>query len=173
MFRLADVARTIDPENSAALLNDLRNWFARGVLHYTVDPAEGVEPDQPASKPGSPGLLSRHRVIQVAITVHLVRLGLPPKEAAHIAGSFSDVSTPPRLPGMLFPRGETVLAVWRRGAGPFERRVLNPDPRETARDLSFRVAGSAGLPPALITINCGDLLRSLEPLIGPSPAYPV
>ncbi|MFC7661505.1 hypothetical protein ACFQWF_00140 [Methylorubrum suomiense] len=163
MFRLADVARTIDPENSATLLTDLRNWFARGVLFYTVDPEQGVDPDQPASKPGSPGLLSRHRVIQAAITAHLVRLGVPPKDAAFAAGSFSDFSIPPRLPGMLFPRGETVLAVWRRGAGPFERRVLNPDPRESVRDLSFRVAGSDGLPPALITLNCGDLLRSLEP----------
>ena len=173
MFRLADVARTIDPENSAALLTDLRNWFARGVLIWTVDPAEGVDPDQPAWKPGSPGLLSRHRVIQAAITAHLVRLGVPPKDAAFAGGSFSDFSTPPRLPGMLFPRGETVLAVWRRGAGPFERRVLNVDPRESPRDISFRVAGGGSLPLALITINCGDLLRSLEPLIGPPPAYPV
>lgn len=166
MYPLAAAAAVIDPENSVARVATFRTWFARGVIRYSPDPAEGVDADQAPARAGVAGLLSRHRVIQLAIAAQLADLGLPPKEAADVAVAFSDTAAPPRFPGALFPTGETTLCVWREASGQIRRRVLSHAAIDGLERIRQLLGGAKPLTEALITIDCRAVLRGLEALIG-------
>lgn len=102
-------------------LETLKNWVFRrpAAVLLTAD-------DQAASAKGSPIRYSFNRVMQIAITAELVRLGWQPRQAAMVAVSFTDVSNggpativddasnldphpDDRGPGELFRTGRTLL----------------------------------------------------------------
>ncbi|MBY0256131.1 hypothetical protein [Methylobacterium sp.] len=159
MYTLAAAAAVIDPMNSVARVATFRTWLARGIIRYS-------ETDQAPARAGVAGLLSRHRVIQLAIAAQLVDLGLPPKEAADVAVAFSDTAAPPRFPGILFPTGETTLCVWREASGEIRRRVLNHAATDGLDRIRQLLGGAKPLTEALIVIDCRAVLHGLEALIG-------
>jgi hypothetical protein len=106
----------------------LKNWISRdppAVLLTASDRASHVS--------GRPHLLTFRRVMQIAITAELVRLGWGPRAAAIAAASFTDSGNSRRPPGELYEDGITLLVArpgedepsfkvvnWKHGATPFE-----------------------------------------------------
>lgn len=166
MHRLNALAPLIDSVDPQARLATVRMWFSRGYLHYT-------EEDQAPAGSGSVGMLSRFRCIQVAIACQLADLGVPPKEAAAAALAFSDVSGSPRLPGSLYRTGQTILAVWRDEDGQYRRRVINPTSKDPLGRIRLMLGGTQPVRGALILVDCGEVIRTLEPLLGSPPASSV
>jgi hypothetical protein len=88
----------------------LKNWVSRRPAAVLL-----TKEDQVASAKGSPIRYSFNRVMQIAITAELVRMGWQPRPAAMLAVQFSDLGfgplgdQPGRDPGELFPTGRTVL----------------------------------------------------------------
>jgi hypothetical protein len=96
----------------------LKNWVSRRPAAVLL-----TKDDQAASAKGSPIQYSFRRVMQVAITAELVRLGWQPRPAAMVAITFTDLSwggsawigdepqhdPDARNPGQLFSTGRTFL----------------------------------------------------------------
>lgn len=163
MYRLSDVAASVDPTNAASRAGSLRMWFARGALQWSAENAHEDGRDQPPAKAGSVGRLSRFRVIQIAIAVRLSDLGLAPNEATAAAAAFSDFGTAERLPSQLFADGSTVLFVWRTDTGDVAQRVVNARSTDSFDRLRFFLPGQ---PRGVIAIDCGAVLDDLAGLIG-------
>lgn len=97
----------------------LRNWISRDPPAITLR-----EHDRKALKSGKPHLFTYRRVLQVALTADLVRLGFPPRKAGMMAAGFTDVgdvAIPPlgdhgdeaeRQPGELYADGLTFLIAY-------------------------------------------------------------
>ena len=99
-------------------VNTLRSWLQNGVISLG-------NLDENATQGGT-RKLSYRRVLQVAVMVALVDLGVPPARASNAAFLFSDCGTQlhlnggvvVRLPGELYPEPFTVLIVHPDAQGP-------------------------------------------------------
>ena len=80
----------------------LGQWLATGVLKLT-------DRDVRSTGSGVRVGLSRQRILQVAITRHLVLQGVTVSKAVCAAAKFTDEYQKGRLPGELFPDGRTYL----------------------------------------------------------------
>jgi hypothetical protein len=111
----------------------LKNWVSRKpqVIFLTKGERDAVEA-------GGGLLFSFQRALQIALTAKIVKTGMKPRDAAIVAGSFTDIGegplgdTPGRNPCKLFNDGLTVLAWY-----PDEAlgRVMNLHPTTRAHDL--------------------------------------
>ncbi|TPG44222.1 hypothetical protein EAH89_27785 [Roseomonas nepalensis] len=103
-------------------LSTLKNWMMRDPPIILMKKDRG---DSERGGRGSPLLFSFNRVLQIAITAELVRMGLAPRRAADISLGFSDAGDTAagfvgdqcleeavqqmRSPGQLYPEGLTLL----------------------------------------------------------------
>ncbi|OUJ02739.1 hypothetical protein HK15_04470 [Acetobacter orientalis] len=96
----------------------MRGWIKRKII--LAEPDDDV---RAVKAQGSPYLLSFARVMQIAITAHLEKLGIPPSLGGRLALKFTDIGEavswwgddmPPinRRPGQLYSEGYTILAVY-------------------------------------------------------------
>jgi hypothetical protein len=74
---------------------------------------------------------SLRRVLQIALTTELSRLGIGPSRAAKAAFEFSDRGNPGRPIGELYPLGRTLLVGLPRG----ESKVINIPPDQSISDV--------------------------------------
>jgi hypothetical protein len=72
--------------------------------------------DKLPSGSGDPHLMCIETVLQLAITVELVRLRVQPKAAARAARTFTNEGEPGRKPGSCFTHGKTILVITPDGA---------------------------------------------------------
>lgn len=142
-------------------LATLRNWLSRKpqVVLMTEEERENVGH-------GHPILLSRDRVVQIAITARLVALGWQPRAATEAAIVFSDSSEgplpgqPARWPGQPFPTGLTFLiAHGGRWAGDEAAELLNITGQE--QDALLLVRALMGLKPAAV-LDLGAMVKDVE-----------
>jgi hypothetical protein len=108
----------------------LRNWISRDPPAITLR-----EHDRKALRSGKPHLFTYRRVLQVALTADLVRLGFAPRKAGMMAAGFTevgDVTIPKggadreeaeRLPGELYPDGLTFLIAYPEDDVSYIQRV--------------------------------------------------
>lgn len=112
-FFSTDVARA-----TGVSLATLKNWISRDPPAVLMSDA-----DRQSSTSGRSHLFTFNRIMQVALTAELVRLGIGPRRAGLLAATFTDTdigSRPagpraeamPRTPGQLFSEGATVLIAY-------------------------------------------------------------
>lgn len=100
-------------------LPTLKTWFARGDIALLKDETPGR---------GRERRFSLRRVMQIALVVRLARAGASPSAASIAAAKWTDVGRPDRLPGGLFPKGQSyfVARIDRDGSVP-RAEVTNSD----------------------------------------------
>jgi hypothetical protein len=121
----------------------LQRMFQRN--HVTLQPC-----DVPSKGCGENRGLSIRRILQIAITTELSRLGIGPSRAAKAAFVFTDHSNPGRGIGELFPLGRTVLM----GLADGQSKVINIPPDLTIAD----VLSNDG---AAFVIDCGNVVAKV------------
>jgi hypothetical protein len=102
MFKTSEAARAIGMPQRTML-----SWLDRRVVSL----GDG---DVDAGTSGIPRMMCMERVIQVAISYELNRLGLNPTRASEAAAHFTDRSQPGRAAGKLFANNRTYLVVTAR-----------------------------------------------------------
>jgi hypothetical protein len=121
----------------------LQRLFQRN--HVTIQPC-----DVPSKGCGENRGLSMRRILQIAITTELSRLGIGPSRAAKAAFLFTDRANPGRNVGEPFPLGRTVLV----GLPDGQSKVICIPPDLTIAD----VLSSDG---AAFIIDCGSVVAKV------------
>jgi hypothetical protein len=121
----------------------LQRMFQRH--HVTLQPC-----DVPSKGCGENRGLSIRRILQIAITTELSRLGIGPSRAAKAAFEFTDKGNAGRAVGELYPIGRTLLV----GLPRAESKVVNIPP-----DLSISDVLSADS--AAFLIDCGNVVEKV------------
>jgi hypothetical protein len=121
----------------------LQRLFQRN--HVTLQPC-----DVPSKGCGENRGLSLRRIMQIAITTELSRLGIGPSRAAKAAFQFTDHGNPGRGVGELFPLGRTVLM----GLANGQSKVINIPPDLTIADV-LSTDGAAFI------IDCGNVVSKV------------
>jgi hypothetical protein len=118
----------------------LQRMFQRN--HVTLQPC-----DIPSKGCGENRGLSIRRILQIAFTTELSRLGIGPSRAAKAAYEFTDRGNPGRGVGELYPLGRTVLM----GLADGQSKVINIPPDLTIADV-LSTDGAAFI------IDCGNVV---------------
>lgn len=121
----------------------LQRLFQRN--HVTIQPC-----DVPSKGCGENRGLSMRRILQIAITTELSRLGIGPSRAAKAAFQFTDRSNPGRAVGEAYPLGRTVLL----GLADGQSKVINIPPDLTIADV-LSTDGAAFI------IDCGSVVAKV------------
>lgn len=94
--------------------------------HITLQPC-----DVPSRGCGENRGYSQRRIIQIALTTELTRLGIGPSRAAKAAFEFSDKGSTDRPVGELYPLGQTLLV----GLPDGKSKVINVPPDKSISDV--------------------------------------
>jgi hypothetical protein len=121
----------------------LQRMFQRN--HVTLQPC-----DIPSKGCGENRGLSIRRILQIAFTIELSRLGIGPSRAAKAAFEFTDRGNAGRGIGELFPLGRTVLM----GLADGQSKVINIPPDLTIADV-LSTDGAAFI------IDCGNVVEKV------------
>jgi hypothetical protein len=124
-------------------LATLQRYLQRN--HITLQPC-----DVPSRGCGENRGYSQRRVLQIALTTELARLGIGPSRAAKAAFEFTDRGNTGRTVGELFPLGRTLLVGLPRG----ESKVINIPPDMSISD----VLSNDG---AAFIIDCGNVVAKV------------
>lgn len=117
--------------------NTLRNWMRQ------PEPAILLrKSDRAAADTGSINLFTGRRVLQIAITAELCRLGFPPRKSGMMAAFFTDAGTGRRPPCKLYPEPDGTLLV-AHGISDLPHIVRAPNQQVPLR-LLFGPRGDAG-----------------------------
>lgn len=121
---------------------------------------EGPSHERMATGSGRSHLFTWRRVMQIALTAELVRLGLPPRKAGIVAAGFTDVGDGAgqwgdgpvkfdRLPGEMYPSGLTVLVT---SPDTDTGRVVNVGGKSSLAEVFFHGTRRAAAV-ALVNVN--------------------
>ncbi|SDE12188.1 hypothetical protein SAMN05216337_102059 [Bradyrhizobium brasilense] len=124
-------------------LATLQRYLQRN--HITLQPC-----DVPSRGCGENRGYSLRRVLQIALTTELTRLGIGPSRAAKAAFEFTDRGNPGRGVGELFPLGRTLLVGLPRG----DSKVMNIPPDQTISDVLSDDS-------AAFIIDCGNVVAKV------------
>ncbi|UGX97103.1 hypothetical protein G6321_00019000 [Bradyrhizobium barranii subsp. barranii] len=105
-------------------LTTLQRYLQRS--HITLQPC-----DVPSRGCGENRGYSQRRIIQIALTTELARLGIGPSRAAKAAFEFSDKGNTGRPVGELYPLGQTLLV----GLPDGKSVVINIPPDKSISDV--------------------------------------
>jgi hypothetical protein len=125
-------------------LATLQRYLQRN--HITLQPC-----DVPSRGCGENRGYSQRRVLQIALTTELTRLGIGPSRAAKAAFEFTDRGNVGRAVGDLYPLGRTLLVGLPRG----ESKVINIPPDMSISD----VLSNDG---AAFIIDCGNVVAKVK-----------
>lgn len=124
-------------------LATLQRYLQRN--HITLQPC-----DVPSRGCGENRGLSLRRVLQIALTTELSRIGIGPSRGAKAAFEFSDRGNPNRAVGELYPLGQTLLVGLPRG----ESKVINVPPDKSISDVLSNDN-------AAFIIDCGSVVAKV------------
>lgn len=166
-----DIPQFLSPDVQKAVGIDaatFRNWIVRKPAAILLS-----EDDRLAGGSGRSHLLTYRRTLQTAITAHLVRLGLSPRQAGLAAAKFTDMGSAvsgaagqigpfKRGPGQLFNGGATLLVVQ---ADEGAAEIVHATPQTTAASLFY------GRKPALAIAHINRIDEDLKATLGIHPNW--
>ena len=144
-------------------VNTARSWFFRG--HLTLG-----EKDIDTEAKGLPRFLTPRTALVLAIMVRGVAAGMLPAAAAAAARQFTDIghgASPThagRIPGRLFPDGETVLVIPRGTKANMKPRVVNLLDADGWRKVY--VSSGTGHDTVVTLIRLSELVQSVLARLG-------